>query len=202
MLYFQGRFDDALRDFDRAASLEPDNARMHEWCCDCWRRIYRQSGVPKHRQNAIEAIGQALELDPENTQYRQDRSRLLADKPHGYEQAVAQLDRLCADNLNDFMLYRNRGELHLEHRDGAPSAIRDFTRMFQIIEEQATPGGKLREAHMNAVSMAYRLRSEAHRRYGDFVAADRDLARANELEREMTGWLVSLIDSKACSPIG
>ena len=121
-------------------------------------------------------------MDPENTQYRQDRSKLLADEPREYDQAVAELDRQCADNPDDFMAYKTRGELHLEHRDGAPAAICDFTKMIEILEKQPTPSGKMRSAHMNAISMAYRLRSEAHRLHGDFVAADGDLARANELE--------------------
>ena len=56
--------------------------------------------------------------------------------------------------------------------------------MIEILEKQMTPVGKTRVAHMNAISMAYHLRSEAHRMYGDFDAADRDLARAEELVKE------------------
>ncbi|MEO1999559.1 MAG: tetratricopeptide repeat protein [Planctomycetaceae bacterium] len=185
VLYFQGRSEDALSDFDQAVRLEPGNARMHQWRSDCWRRIFNRSNVQQHRDHAIDAIDRALELDPKNTQYRQDRSRLLADEPRTYEQAVADLNQLCADNPRDFTLYRSRGELHLEHRDGIPSAIGDFSRMIEILDKQSAPAGDSDAAHMNAISMAYRLRSEAYRMYGDFAAADSDLARAEELDRKM-----------------
>ena len=57
-------------------------------------------------------------------------------EPREYEQAVAEVDRQCTDNPDDFALHKNHGELYIEHRHGAPAAICDFTQMMEILEKQ------------------------------------------------------------------
>lgn len=75
-LYFLDRFEDALRDFDVALRFQPDDAGLHHWRYDCWRRIFLRSSESRHRDYALEALDRAIELDPDNKSYLIERRKM------------------------------------------------------------------------------------------------------------------------------
>lgn len=138
----------------------------------------------------MDAVNRAIELDPSRKLYRLNRCEILPEDSSQSQQAIEELDAVCREDPDNFVAFRIRGELYMRQRDGAAAAIGDFTRMIEILEAQPVPSGSFRRSHVGTISFGYELRSEAHEKTGDRIAADRDLARAGEIGvRDLDRWM-------------
>ena len=169
-VYYNGKFyGQAIKDFNRAIQLEPDNA---------WNYIYRaQCNRPTDKNLALADFNKAIELNPKN-------SRMYSARGDFYEQDLSDFSKAAADYTQAIELerreellalnYQNRGDLYRKQKTYG-KAIDDYTRAIELIERSAQKPPLL--------AWIYRKRGECYQAVGDGAHSQADFKKFDELQR-------------------
>ena len=153
-----GRYDLAIRDFDKAIELRPDYAKAYN---------NRGSAYDKKGDydQAIQDYDKAIAFDPKDAHCHSNRGLAHVEKGQ-LELAVRDFDKAIKLNPSYAKAYNNRGFVHLSKGD-YDQAIHDFDTAIELNPSYAN-------AH-NRRGLAYKSKGELDR-------ASRDFDKAVELD--------------------
>ena len=174
----QGNYTAAIRDFEQAVRIDPDNASL--WNHLCSTRV--EAGEYKL---AIQACDQALKLSTKYVYalgHRSDAKTYLSD----YDGAMADINRAIALNPTYTYGYQRRGWLNIYKEDGdLLQSSKDFHQVLKL-----TPNNPSAMAGLGNVQIKLKDAHGAIRWYDKAIALSPDYAyayRSRGIAREMMG---------------
>jgi Flp pilus assembly protein TadD len=119
----ESKFEEAIRKFDKAIELNPNNPDYHN-----------NKGVAlyelKRYEEAIEEFDKAVELDPNNPKYHNNKGYALR-KLGRYEEAIKEYDKAIELNPNNPVYHDNKG-IALYYLQRYEEAIEEFDKAIEL----------------------------------------------------------------------
>jgi tetratricopeptide (TPR) repeat protein len=136
-----GQFDRAVAEFTKATQIAPKDASVWYELGMCYNR-------QKQWRPALEALGRAVELDPDNRQYNTILGYTYA-RAGGYDQALACFERCGSEgkahyNLARMLLHLNQEDLARQHLMTAVQREPNLAAAQQLLAEldnKSSPSG-------------------------------------------------------------
>ena len=162
--YFgKDEYDNAIRDYNKAVELKPDNARAYRSRGDA----YNNKG---EYEQSIQDYDKAIELKPDDATIYLNRGNAYNDKGE-HERAIQDYDKAIELKPDDAGAYLNRGVAY--NRKGEyDEAIQDYDKAIELKPDDA---------------MAYSNRAAAYNSKGEYDRAIQDCNKAIEIKPDYKG---------------
>ena len=157
LMYQQALYHDAIEDYNRGLKANPENIRLLMSRAIAWYEM-------KQYTEALADYTRVLKLDSTYIYAYYNRGLLLAEVGD-YKNAIRDMDEVLLLNRDNILIYFNRGLLKMESRD-MEGAYYDFSASIALYPDFVN---------------AYLARASVSVRMGDYLAAERDHHKADEI---------------------